>query len=80
MTCLHLASTLPSIALPLAKLPRAVPSERHSSLFPYLFLLPVYKLSKECLILKKTSFPSVLWMPLTQQKPVRDPDSGPPRF
>lgn len=78
--CLHLASALPSIALPLAKFLCAVPSERHNSLFTYLFLLPVYKLSKERFILRKISFLLALWMLLAQQKPLRDTDSGPPQF
>lgn len=56
--CLHLAaSALPSTALPLAKFPSAVPSERHNSLVADLFLLPAYELSKECFSLRKTSFP-----------------------
>lgn len=78
--CLHLASVLPSIALPLAKFLPAVPSERHNSLFTYLFLLPVYKLSKDCFILRKISFPLALWMLFAQQKPLRDTDSGPSQF
>ena len=78
--CLHLASALPSVALPLAKFLPAVPSERHNSLFTYLFLLPVYELSKEHFILRKISFPLALWMLFAQQKPLRDTDSGPSRF
>lgn len=75
--CLHLAaSALPSRALLLAKFLPAVPSERHNSLFTDLFLLPAYELSKECLSLRKTSFPLAIWMLFAWQKPSRDTDSG----
>lgn len=78
--CLHLASALPSIALPLAKFLPVVPSDQHNSFFNYLFLLPVYKLSKECFILRKIFFPLALWMLLAQQKPLRDTNSRPSHF
>ena len=67
------------LALPLAKFLHAVPSERHNSLFTYLFLLSVYELSKERSMLRKISFPLALWT-FSWQKLLRNMDSGPSWF
>lgn len=65
---------------PSCQIPPCSPQRTHNSLVTDLFLLPAYKLSKECFSLRKTSFPLAIWMLFAWQKPSRDTDSGLSQF